>query len=76
METEQERQDSLVELNVLNSALRVGQTPIVQNAWKSGQPLTLHTWCYRLEDGIIRDLNKGINGIDGVEELYRIERTK
>jgi carbonic anhydrase len=37
----------------------VCQTIVVQDAWKRGQPLTVHGWVYGLKDGLIRDL--GIN---------------
>jgi carbonic anhydrase len=72
----QAREDLLVELNAIHGALNVCRTPIVQNAWAKGQPLAVHSWCYRLEDGMIRDLGHLVEGPEGVEELYRIEVSK
>ncbi len=46
----------LCELNVLQQARNVCQTAIVQDAWKRSQPLTVHTWIYRLNDGLLQDL--------------------
>ena len=46
--------DLMSELNVIRSALNVVNTTIVKNAWARGQPVSVHAWCYRLEDGIIR----------------------
>jgi carbonic anhydrase len=50
------REDRLCELNVLEQAVNVCETTIVQDAWDRGQPLTVHAWIYRLDDGILRDL--------------------
>ena len=41
----------LVELNAINSAENLCHSTIVQNAWKSGQKLTVHAWAYDLSDG-------------------------
>ena len=53
------RHDRLCELNALEQVVNVCQTIVVQDAWKRGQPLTVHGWVYGLKDGLIRDL--GIN---------------
>jgi carbonic anhydrase len=51
--------DRLCELNVLEQAANVCRTTIVQDAWRRGQPLEIHGWIYRLQNGLIRDL--GLN---------------
>jgi carbonic anhydrase len=48
--------DRLCELNVLEQAMHVCRTTIVQDAWRRGQPLTVHGWIYSLHDGLLRDL--------------------
>ena len=53
---ENEREDHMCELNVFEQAVNVCETTIVQDAWERGQLLTVHAWIYRLDDGIIRDL--------------------
>ena len=50
------REDRMCELNVLEQALNVCETTIVQDAWERGQALTVHAWIYRLDDGLLRDL--------------------
>jgi carbonic anhydrase len=50
------RADRLCELNVLEQAVHVCETTIVQDAWARGQDLAIHGWIYRLDDGLIRDL--------------------
>jgi carbonic anhydrase len=65
------REDKLVELNVIEQVLNVCHTTIVQNAWKSGQPLTVHGWVYALHDGLVRDLNVRISSQEEISEVYR-----
>jgi carbonic anhydrase len=62
------REDRLCELNVLEQAANVCETTIVQDAWERGQTLTVHAWIYRLDDGILRDLQFDV---DSNRELIR-----
>src|SRR5215210_7098667 len=55
------RVNRLCELNVLEQAMNVCETTIVQDAWARGQPLAVHGWIYGLEDGLLRDLNFAVN---------------
>lgn len=50
------RDDLLCVLNVVEQSVHLSRTTIVQDAWKRGQPLTIHGWVYRLQDGLVRDL--------------------
>jgi carbonic anhydrase len=54
--TQQQSIDRLTELNVIEQALNVSRTTILQEAWGRGQSVAVHGWIYRLRDGIIRDL--------------------
>ncbi|MBJ7550461.1 carbonate dehydratase [Marinomonas ostreistagni] len=49
--------DRMCELNVIEQVANVCQTSIVRNAWKRGQALTIHGWCYSIKNGHITDLN-------------------
>ena len=62
------REDRLCELNVLEQAANVCKTTIVQDAWDRGQPLSIHAWIYRLDDGLLRDLQFDV---DSNHELLR-----
>ncbi|WP_372846849.1 carbonate dehydratase [Pontiella sp.] len=59
------RKDRLCELNVIEQVGNVCATTMVRNAWRTGQPLHVHGWIYRLEDGILRDLGVTATGMDG-----------
>ena len=50
------RVDALVELNVIEQALNMCQTTVVQDAWARGQELVVHGWCYGLADGLLQNL--------------------
>jgi len=54
--TEAHAIDRLCELNVLEQAANVCRTTIVLDAWRRGQPLTVHGWIYSIRNGLLRDL--------------------
>jgi carbonic anhydrase len=64
------RFDRLCELNVLFQALRVCRTTIVQQAWDRGQDLTVHSWVYRLTDGILHDLGFSVSDLASTETEF------
>ncbi|MGV6807909.1 MAG: carbonate dehydratase [bacterium] len=63
--------DYVGELNVLEQALNVCNTSIVQDAWARGQSLTVHSWIYGIGDGLIKDLGLTTSAAENVEQDYR-----
>ena len=59
--------DRLCELNVIEQALNVCQTTVVQDAWTRGHQVTVHGWIYRLQDGELRDLGASASSAEDVE---------
>ena len=72
-----ERLNRLCELNAIHQVVNVCQTSILREAWQRGQSVTVHAWCYSLNDGLIRDLGVSANSREEAMELYRgaVERT-
>ncbi len=66
------RNDRLCELNVVEQAVNVCRTSIVQDAWRRGQRLTVHAWLYRLQDGRLRFAHFAAGGPADVARDYRI----
>ena len=54
--------DRLCELNVIEQAVNICQTTVVQDAWSKGQDLTVHSWIYGLKDGHLHDLHFTVTG--------------
>ena len=52
--------DRLCELNVLSQARHVARTTILEDAWERGQKLSIHSWIYRLDQGLITPLQDPI----------------
>lgn len=69
---EEERFDRLCELNVKQQVRNVCTTTIVQDAWKGGQQLSVHGWVYGLCDGLLRDLDMCVTGVEQLEPFYRL----
>ena len=58
------RQHRLCELNVMEQAVNVANTTIVQDAWARGHELTVHAWVYDLADGLLNQLAAGISSLE------------
>lgn len=64
IDNQQARFDRMCELNVVEQVANVCQSSIVQNAWKIGQELHVHGWCYSIEDGHITDLKRTVSNAE------------
>ena len=73
LQDEEAKINLLCELNVIEQVENVCHTTIVQRAWKSGQELTVHGWIYGIEDGILKDLNVAISGLDEISHTHRLD---
>ncbi len=67
--TDEEKLDSLCELNIIEQVTNVGETTIVQDAWMRGQELAVHGWIYRLDEGLFQDLSVTIESLADLTEL-------
>ncbi|UTV98087.1 carbonate dehydratase [Marinomonas rhizomae] len=70
IEDEHTRFDRMCELNVVEQVANVCQSSIVQNAWKIGQELHVHGWCYSIDNGHITDLKRTVSSAE--ESLQQI----
>ena len=66
-----EQEDALCEMNAIEQAFNVAQTNVVQDAWKRGQPLCVHGWCYGLKDGKVKDLGVTMSCAEDAGQIYR-----
>ncbi len=68
---EREKWKTLSELNVVEQASAVWQTPVVREAWARGQSLAIHGWIYAVGDGLLRDLGVTVMSGGEAEEIRR-----
>ncbi len=73
IEDKTQRLELLCELNVVSQVSNVCHTTIVQNAWRRGQPLAIHGWVYSLADGLLKDLDCTVDGVEQIADAYRID---
>ena len=66
-----ERVDRLCELNAMQQVVNVCQTSVLREAWARGQSVTVHGWCYSLENGLINDLKVSATSREEAMERYR-----
>lgn len=55
------RANQLCELNVAAQLANLAGNPLVHDAWRRGQSLTLHGWIHSAADGLLRDLETTIS---------------
>ncbi len=72
IETEDERFDHMVELNVREQVFNLAKTTIIQKAWKEEQRPQLHGWVYRLSDGIIKPVCE-MDSNSPIDPLYEYD---
>ena len=72
LDDESARLDRLCELNVLEQARNVVRTTIVQDAWARRQPLTVHGWIYRVDDGLLYELGICLSEPADVDQLTTV----
>jgi carbonic anhydrase len=65
-----ERIDRLCELNVIEQVANTCRTPMVQEAWGRGQGLSVHGWIYRVEDGLLHDLELTVTSPAQLQSKY------
>jgi carbonic anhydrase len=66
------RLDRLCELNVVEQVSNVCHTSVVQAAWEKGQSLAVHGWIYRIQDGLLNDMDVTITNSDEIPSAYRV----
>jgi carbonic anhydrase len=67
-----ERENRLVELNVMEQVHNLAKTKIIQQAWRRRE-LQVHGWVYGLDDGLIKDLNVMVDEISDLEPIFRFD---
>jgi carbonic anhydrase len=50
--------------------VNVCHTTTVMDAWERGQNLSVHAWCYSLDNGHMNDLDLHVGGRDSVVPKY------
>ena len=65
------RVNRLCELNAMQQVVNVCQTSILREAWARGQNVTVHGWCYSLENGLVTDLQVSSTSREEAMDRFR-----
>jgi carbonic anhydrase len=68
---ETQRMRRLCELNAIEQVINVGNTTIIQDAWKRGQGIAIHGWIYDIADGLLKDLSVDLSSFDDLKALQQ-----
>lgn len=63
------RVNRLVELSVIWQIYNLALTPVIRQAWERGRRPLLHGLVYSLADGKLKELVRGVDGVDKAEAL-------
>lgn len=56
---------------MIEQALQLSRTPVVQSAWQQGKRPLLHGLVFDVNDGILKELVSGVDGEERAQELRR-----
>ncbi|NCT17724.1 MAG: carbonate dehydratase [Flavobacteriaceae bacterium CG_4_8_14_3_um_filter_34_10] len=70
---ENKRFDRYVELNVWEQVFDLAKTSIIQNAWNSGQELSLHGWVYSIKYGIVKEVISKLKNNSQLDTVYQLD---
>ncbi len=68
------RCDRLCEMNVVEQAINLCHSTIVQEAWGRGKHLTIHGWIYSLSNGLLNDLGVCISSLGELKAVEEREK--
>jgi len=72
IESEKERTNRLIELNVQEQVINLAKTSIIQKCWQNEQRPYLHGWVYDLHDGIIKTVFE-MSHESNLDPLYQFD---
>ena len=61
----------LCEMNVIEQVGNVAMSNVLQDAWRRGQKVAVHGWCYGLQDGLVKDLQVSMQTPQDVVGVFR-----
>lgn len=67
---QEDRLNTLCEINVVEQVYNLGHSTIMQGAWKRGQKVMLHGWVYGLQNGQLNDLDMTTANRESLEANY------
>lgn len=70
LDTMSARNTRLCELNAIEQVANVCHTTVVMDAWERGQKLSVHAWCYSLDNGHMYDLDMHVDAREALLPVY------
>lgn len=61
----------MCELNVVEQVINAAKTTVIEEAWKRGQSVTIYGVIYALSNGLLQEIDSGIQSAHDVEQFYQ-----
>lgn len=65
------RENRFVELNIMEQVNNLAMVSFIQEEWDAGEFPHIHGWVYKVDDGLIRDLNVTVNSSAHLDAVYQ-----
>lgn len=72
MEDVTQKQNRLVELNVIEQVYNLAETSIIQKAWKHRE-VNIHGWVYDMKTGLVKELDTLVDDTDMLDPIFRYD---
>ncbi len=72
IDSKTDKVNRLCEINVHEQVMNVCHSPFVQEAWKSGQEISVHGWIYDLKNGLLNDLDLCISSAEELDSVSTV----
>lgn len=70
---QKQRFDRYVEINVEEQVHNLAKVSFIQEEWANGNFPYIHGWVYKLEDGLIHDLNVSVNTVSDISKVFQYD---
>ncbi|MEJ2802629.1 carbonate dehydratase [Comamonadaceae bacterium PP-2] len=65
---EEQKANVLCELNVIEQVANVCTSTVIEDAWRNGQPVTIHGWAFGVHDGLLQDLKLTVSTLQQLRD--------
>ena len=74
IKNDEQRENRLVELNVIEQVFDLTNISIIQHAWLDGKELSVHGLVYDIRNGVLNDLNTTVSNNSEIPKVYRVDK--
>ncbi len=67
----EERERAFVEINIREQVKNTAKLAFIQDRWKKSRFPYIHGWVFRVDDGVLKNLNVSLNSAQALHKVFR-----